>query len=129
MAAVQIVERLRIRSNNLERILDEELQVDSRLLPFDTQYLGHVPGMMGLESVLLGKQSELSRERRQQDVECWRDLVQVMRELMSAWEGWSGLQAKQRFLSSIPSPGGDRYSAQKTNDQNDREHDHYYTTR
>lgn len=127
VAAVQIVERLRIRSQNLERILEEELQVGSRLIPFEGKYLGQTPDLMGLESVLIGKQSELAKERRQQDTECWRDLIQVMRDLMSAWEGWSGQQAKQRFLNSIPKPADNHEQpyTEKPN-QNDDQNNPYY---
>lgn len=127
VAAVQIVERLRIHSHNLERILEEELKVGSQLIPFEKKYLGQAPDMMGLENLLLGKQSELSKERRQQDVECWRDLIQVMRDLMGAWEGWSGQQAKQRFLNSIPKPAdqaGQSYSIK--NNENDDQNNPYY---
>ena len=89
---------------------------------------------MGLENLLLGKQSELSKERRQQDTECWRDLVQIMRDLMNAWEGLSGLQAKQRFLQSIPQAAGLNapYGESRTEvnkQQNDRTNDPYYQSR
>lgn len=134
VAAAQIIERLRIRANNLERILAEELEVGTRLTPFQSKYPGNGPDLMGLENLLLGKQSELSKERRQQDTECWRDLVQIMRDLMNAWEGLSGLQAKQRFLQSIPqtaglnAPYGESHT-EVNKQKNDRTNDPYYQSR
>jgi len=54
--------------------------------------------MMGLESLL----TQIQSERRREDTECWRDLTNVMRDFLNAWENVSKNEAKNRFISALP---------------------------
>lgn len=96
VTAVQIVERLKIRSNHLEQLLNEELDVGTRRL--QSQGGSRGSDMMGLESLL----TQIQSERRREDTECWRDLTNVMRDFLNAWENVSKNEAKNRFISALP---------------------------
>ncbi|MDF7809461.1 hypothetical protein P4E94_18610 [Pontiellaceae bacterium B12219] len=103
VTATQIVERLRIRASHLEQLMEEELKVGSEMLQLDGNSSGiHNSDMMGLESLLAQKKAEIQAERRREDTECWRDLTNVMRDFLNAWEGFSRNEAKNRFLALLP---------------------------
>ena len=128
VSAVQIIERLKIRAKNLDKLLDEEIEIDNRLIPIESQSGNSRSDFMGLENLLLGKRFDISQERRKQDVECWRDLVNVMRDFLKTWEDLSGLEAKQRFMNSIPKVDAvENYSASPITYHNDtKQNDPYY---
>lgn len=101
VTAAQVIERLRIRAKHLEELMNEELAVGTQLL----QTRSHVPGaddMMGLEALLTERGAQIQSERRKEDTECWRDLTNVLRDLLNAWEGFSRNEAKNRFLAALP---------------------------
>jgi hypothetical protein len=102
VAAVQIVERLRIRAQNLQKILDEDLEIGGRRGGFPPGCLLPTSPFQELDDKLRLEQSSLDRERRMEDKECWRDLTTVMRDLLNAWEGLSQAKAKERFLEGLP---------------------------
>ena len=99
VAAVQIIERLRIRSQNLQAISAEDLEIGTRMLNGESNPHGLA---WDLERHLLDKRTQLERERRSQETECWRDLVGVVRDLLNAWEGLSDTWAKERFIRQMP---------------------------
>ena len=114
VTAVQIIERLRLRAKNLKQLLDEELDIGNKLLKVQAQ----VPSgpnwqtfnkdIMGLEAQLEQRSSNNQSAQRREDVECWRDLTNVMRDFLNAWDNFSRNEAKNRFLSALPqqaSPG------------------------
>ena len=101
VTASQIVERLRIRASHLEQLMDEELAVGTQLLQSRTP-ASSPSDMLGLESLLTERGSQIQTERRKEDVECWRDLTNVIRDLLNAWEGFSRNEAKNRFLEALP---------------------------
>lgn len=103
--AAQIVDRLRIRANHLQQLLDEELDLDSRLYGIKRSSSAGSSDMMNLESLITQQQSQNQSARRREETECWRDLTHVIRELLNAWEGFSRNQAKNRFLSALPNGG------------------------
>jgi hypothetical protein len=102
--AVQIIERLRIRAKNLKELVAEELSIGTKLLQLKG---GGFPAdfnkeIMGLEAQLDQRSSQNQSAKRREDVECWRDLTNVMRDFLNAWEGFSRNEAKNRFLSALP---------------------------
>ena len=97
VTAIQIIERLRLRAGNLQELLKEELAVDSKMLQADRAGLGS----MGLDS-LEQRMSQIKGAQRRENTECWRDLTNVMRDFLNAWEGFSRNAAKNRFLESLP---------------------------
>lgn len=104
VAAVQIVERMKIRANNLQKILEEDLEIGGRRSHFGPGNLLPTSPFHELDNKLRDQQSGLDRERRSEEKETWRDLTTTIRDLMHAWEGLSQAKAKERFLESIPNP-------------------------
>lgn len=115
VTAVQIVERLRLRAKNLKQLVDEELSIGTKSLQLKG---GGFPAyfnkeIMGLEAQLEQRTSQNQSAQRREDVECWRDLTNVMRDFLNAWESFSRNEARNRFLSALPqqaSPGFDSVS-------------------
>ena len=99
--ATQIVERLRIRASHLKELMAEELEVDTKLLQLRDASFGQSIDMMGLESKLSMSMSQIRNTRRREDTECWRDLANVMRDFLNAWDGFSRNAAKGRFLEAL----------------------------
>jgi len=102
VTAVQIIERLRIRADNLKQLAKEETAFDNRLLQLSDLPCGRSRDIMGLESQLEQGNSQVRSAQRRENVECWRDLVHVMRDFLNAWEGLSRNEAKNRFLEALP---------------------------
>lgn len=116
VTAVQIIERLRIRATNLKQLLDEELSIDNKLLRIQGQFPpGFNKELMGIEAQFDQRSDLVKSAQRREDVECWRDLTNVMRDFLNAWEGFSRNAAKNRFLSALPQqalPGLDSVATQ-----------------
>lgn len=92
----QILERVLIRKKSLEALLDEELEVSSKKLNLE-----HRPGSYEIEAGLEHRLREINKERRLEDVNCWRDLTHVMRDFLSVMEALEAAKARERIL--IPS--------------------------
>lgn len=102
VTATQIVERLKIRASHLKQMMAEELEVDTRLLRLQDAGFSNPLDMMGLESTLDQSMSQIRGAQRREDTDCWRDLANVMRDFLNAWEGFSRNEAKNRFLAALP---------------------------
>ena len=93
--ASEIFARLTMWNQNLGRIDQDKARVEELLNQFtrlaryrlrDQQDVGRLR-----DSAL-----QLEAQRRDEDVQCWRDLVLVMRDFLSAWEAHE--QAKNRAV-------------------------------
>jgi hypothetical protein len=95
--AAEIGERLRLRSRNLIRIDADKERIGgvmdriSRLA--DYRLRDHRE-----KSELYEELFNLENERRSQDVECWRDIVMVMRDFLAVWEAHEQAKARAIFL-------------------------------
>jgi len=95
--ALEMKERLRIWDRNLERIdhdkerVTELAQRISRLANY--HFRDHRE-----KSELSEQLVDLETERRSQDVECWRDIVMVMRDFLAVWEAHEQAKARAIFL-------------------------------
>lgn len=96
--ASQIVERLRIRSANQERLEAEQLLVSTALLQWDELFGAHRLLDEGSRRFWLEQQAKLSAEARVQDVDCWRDVAQVMNDFLTAWEALEQSAVRGEFL-------------------------------
>ena len=98
VTAVQIIERLCIRAKNLQQLLDEELSLDNKLLQIQGQFpFGFNKDLFGIETQLDQRISQVQGAQRSEDVECWRDLTNVMRDFLNAWEGFSRNESNCSF--------------------------------
>ena len=95
--ALEMKERLRIWDRNLERIDRDKERVTeiaeriSRLANY--HFRDHRE-----KSELYEELANLETERRSQDVECWRDIVMVMRDFLGVWEAHEQAKARAIFL-------------------------------
>jgi len=96
--AAHVRERLRIHARNTERLNADRERVSEllqRLTVAANYHLREHKEKSGLYQTLFA----LEREHREEHVECWRDLVMVMRDLLYVWDGHERAKAKAIFLS------------------------------
>lgn len=90
----ELHERLSIRKDNIASFIYDECKLGSMIsqLYFTTGgYIDKSPRRMAS----LEKQGfDIQKERRDQDVECWRDIVMLTKDFLSVWEAYE--QAKSR---------------------------------
>jgi len=89
----QILERVAIRKKSLESLLNEELEVSSKKANISPR-----PGSYELESELERRLREIDKERRMEDVSCFRDLTHVMRDFLSVLEALEAAKDRERIL-------------------------------
>lgn len=94
--AAEIVERINIRQTNLESLLTDELHISNSILSLPY----HLQSSYQINEPLL----QLSQQRRSENIECWRDVVAVMREFLATWEALQQSQARALFLHSAALP-------------------------
>jgi hypothetical protein len=95
--ATEMIERLRIRSRNLEAINRDHEHATVLLNQLAVQANYHIREHSD-KRVFYETLFSLERERREQDVECWQDIVQVMRDFLLAWEAHQQAKARATFL-------------------------------
>ena len=96
--ATQIFERLRIRTANQEKLEAEQLLVSTALLQWDELFGAHRLLDEASRRFWLEQQAKLSAEVRVQDVDCWRDVAQVMNDFLNAWEALEQSAVRGEFL-------------------------------
>jgi len=96
----QLHERLNIREDNLHALDYDECRMGTLFhhLYFanGSRYLGGDRRLSWLE----GKSFDLQNERRKQDVECWRDIAMLSRDLLAAWEAYEHAKARGQLVSA-----------------------------
>jgi hypothetical protein len=100
VVAGQIVERIRLRKANLEALVAEEVEVDTELMRFETNLYARANSH--LVSTFQNRRFDIGREKRLQDVECWRDLVHVIREFLQIWEDLQQSRVRDQLLYGPP---------------------------
>jgi len=96
--AAEIAERLSIRSRNLQSLIYDDLTLSNALRYFDpTSGIGLFQA--SFPERLYAKRFDIGKERREQDVECWRDVSMVMRDFLVAWESLEQARARAFFLN------------------------------
>jgi len=95
--AAEIFERLRLRTVNLSRLECDRTDLYAMMHNLDRQaryrMREHQEKRILYELLFKAKQEE-----RLQDVECWRDVVLVMRDFLNAWDAHEQMQARAIFL-------------------------------
>jgi len=95
--ASEIFERMHIRTLNLGRLEKDKMDVYEMLARLDRHANYHLRDHQE-KRVLYEVLFKVKQEARQQDVECWRDIVMVMRDFLYAWEVREHMQARAMFL-------------------------------
>lgn len=92
--------RLYLASGNLARLNDDREQLSHMFDRLDRQ------ANYGLrehseKGILYRKLMDLRTEERSQRVECWKDVVQVMRDFLETWDAHEQAQGRARFIHDV----------------------------
>lgn len=93
----EILVRLNILSRHLRSVDDDKAKVAVMLERIDRLANYHFREHRE-KSVLYQQLFDLGQQRRQAEVECWRDVVMVMRDFLMIWETHQQAQARAIFL-------------------------------
>lgn len=95
----EIAARLAIRKQNSDAVGWEKYRILKHIEFLDHKALyGHRAHTE--KTVFYQQLFQLSQELRKEEVECWKDIVQVMRDLLFTWEGYEQAKARGRFLNA-----------------------------
>ena len=98
--AAEMHGRLVVHANNLSRVdRDKEFTLET-FARLDVAARYHLREQSD-KNTFYRTLFSLEQERRSQDVECWRDLVMVMRDFLIMFETHERAQAKVRMLSDV----------------------------
>ena len=95
--ALEMSERFRIWDRNLERI-DRDKERVTEIAERISRLANYHLRDHREKSELYEELANLETERRSQDVECWRDIVMVMRDFLGVWEAHEQAKARAIFL-------------------------------
>lgn len=94
----ELCDRVRLREQNLERLAGERERVESdlcrvaRLARYDLRE----PRDLG---PFHQQRAQLDAELRRQGVDCWQDVVPVIRDFLEVWEALEQARARAIFLN------------------------------
>jgi len=105
--ASEIYTRLNLADRNLGRINDEKARVQEIVTKF-TRLANYGRREHKDQNVLYQQIFDLETQRRSEDIECWRDIVMVMRDFLEVWEAHEQAKARAIFLNHAK-PGLEKY--------------------
>ena|GEM_PF-2505080 len=97
-AAVQ--ERLKIRQDNITRIADDREKLTEIIQQISVAANYHLRDHKEKDR-LYQRAFDLTRERRDQDTQCWRDIVLVLRDFLTFWDEHERAKARGAFLENV----------------------------
>ena len=97
---VELFDRVRIRERNLVAIGDDQEKLNQILGIVDRQVRYHFRDSREKAS-FYDRFFDLEREKRDQDVECWRDVTQLMRDFLEVWEALEQGKSRSIFLDHV----------------------------
>jgi len=92
--------RLHVSSRNLTALADDRDHVQDLLDRLHVAANYHLREHQE-KGVLYRKLFELETEQRSERVECWRDVVMVMRDFLEVWEAHEQARAKAIFIQNV----------------------------
>ena len=96
--ASEIQVRFAMWDRNLERIGGDKGQVETLLN--ESSRLARYHLREPNEATRLRESSlQLDSQQRQEDIQCWRDIVLVMRDFLEAWEVHQQAKARSNFIN------------------------------
>jgi len=98
--AAEIWWRLHLTSRNLSSLEDDTARLTDMLNQLEVAANYHLREHQD-KGVLYRKLFDLQTEKRSQQVECWRDVVLVMRDFLTVWEGHEQAKARAIFLEHV----------------------------
>jgi len=104
--AAEIWWRFHVACQNLASLEDDRTRVGEMLKALDHAALYHLREHREKEG-LYRRMFEIETEKRSQKVECWRDVVMVMRDFLYIWEAHEHARSRAIFLQHVgPRPQG-----------------------
>jgi hypothetical protein len=98
--ALSVQERLNIRRQNLGRIADDKDKLSEMLQKITVATNYHLREHRE-KGTFYQKMFELERERRDQDTDCWKDIVLVLRDFLTFWDEYERAKARGAFLEDV----------------------------
>jgi hypothetical protein len=98
--ATTVQERLKIRRDNLTRIADDRDRLSETVQQISVAANYHLRDHREKDR-LYQRLFELTRERRDQDTQCWRDIVLVLRDFLTFWDEYERAKARGAFLENV----------------------------
>ena len=98
--AAEILQRLNLRDVNVTRIGHDQTMLGD-IVNALTRQANYQQREHREKLPLYSKQFDLEKERRAQDVECWRDIVMVMRDFLGVWESHEHARSRAIFLNHV----------------------------
>lgn len=92
--------RLYLSSRNLAAMDDDTARILTMLEALDRAARYHLREHQE-KSGFYRKLLDLETERRTERVECWRDIVTVMRDFLAVWEAHEQTRARALFLDNV----------------------------
>jgi hypothetical protein len=98
----QIEERKTLRKSNLHGILQGECKCDTELMQLEDRigFSNAGPGTDKARATIQKELLNLERERRFEEVSCWRDLVFLRKELLNTLREYQTAVRRQEMLST-----------------------------
>jgi hypothetical protein len=98
--ASAIGERLKIRRDNIGRIADDKDKLSEMLQKISVGANYHLRDHRE-KGPFYQRMFDLERERRDQDTDCWRDIVLVLRDFLTFWDEYERAKARGAFLEDV----------------------------
>ena len=98
--AAAVHERLKIRRDNITRIADDRDKLTEIVQQISVAANYHLRDHKEKDR-LYQRDFELNRERRDQDTQCWRDVVLVLRDFLTFWDEYERAKARGAFLEDV----------------------------
>lgn len=96
----EILWRFGIRAHNLNRLDEDQSLIQTMLEKLDQAATYHFREHKE-KGTLYQALFSVREQKRQQDTECWRDVVMVMRDFLYVWETHEQMQARAIFLENV----------------------------
>ena len=97
--ASEIYTRLNLWDRNIGRISDGTTRIQVLINRFTQQANYHLRDRKDA-NVLYQRIFDLETQRRSEDVECWRDIVDVLKDFLAAWEAHEHAKARAIFFNN-----------------------------
>jgi hypothetical protein len=101
----QIIQRERIKNENLLRILNQELALDNKILELEAAWPQCLPPQddmtrMKLEMELI----KIDKEKRAEEVDCWKDITRLKETLLEHFGNYRSAARKMELIQAgLPS--------------------------
>ena len=92
--------RLHLASGNLKALDEDQVALKDTLNRLDRA--AHYQIREHQEKApLYRKLFEIESEKRSQQIDCWRDVVMVMRDFLTVWEAHEHARSRSRFIEDV----------------------------